>query len=231
MALFDGYGVLVGTLYKYYCDHPFSRRKYYHCNLKVQAGKRVFRCPVDLDSKRDAHGIQWRVIELLPQAFDSLLRLPDGWHPLDSEPGSGALDYYRTPELQPTCACISATHTSGATEKKSPEPECSLCEAWKYGTGFAAFRDLEPLLMHARKLFIFGEPFRTGNGVHNIHQNQGDSPQSQWYAENGAWQDGAVVVLRRDHTLAAFLCKFNTQSFFPSSSTAPESIALQSHAL
>jgi len=170
MALFDGYGVLVGTLYNYYCDHPFSRRKYYHCNLKVQAGKRVFRCPVDLDSKRDAHGMQWRVIELLPEAFHALLRLQDGWHPLDSEPGSGALDYYRTPELQPTCSSVSANHVSGSIEK-SPEPESPLCEAWKYGTGFAAFRDLELLLMHSRKLFIFGEPFRTGNGVHNIHQN------------------------------------------------------------
>lgn len=225
MALYDGYGVLVGTLYKYYCDHPFSRRNYYHCNLKVLVGKRVFLCPVDLDSKRDAHGIQWRVIELSPQDFHPLLHLKDGWHTLESEPGSGALDYYRTPELQPTCASLSATHESGSVEK-SQEPEPSPCEAWKYGTGSVAFRDLELLLMHSRKLFIFGEPFRKGNGVHNIHQNQGDPPQSQWYAENGIWQDGAVVVLRRNHTLAAFLCKFSTQSFLPSSSISSESVVI-----
>jgi len=229
MPLIDGYGVLVGTLYKYYCDRTFSRRKYYHCNLKVKAGKRVFLCPVDLDSKRNAHGIQWQVIDLSPDDFLSLVHLPEGWHSLDSEPGSGALDYYRSPELQSGSTPVSTAHKSGAIHK-TPEPESPVCQPWKYGTGSAAFRDLELLLMHARKLFIFGEPFRTGHGVHNIHQNQGDPPQSQWAAENGIWQDGGVVVLRRDHTLAAFLCKFNTQSCFPRLFSSPESTVLQDRA-
>jgi hypothetical protein len=215
MPLYDGYGVLVGTLYKYYCDRAFSNRQYYHCNLKVLAGKRVYHCPVDLDSKKDAHGIQWRVVELAPDDFQSILHLPDGWHSLDSQLGSGALDYYRSPELQSTHETISADSDSG-TDKKTAESLFVSQARWKFGTGSAAFRELEGLLIQSRKLFVFGEPFRTGNGVHNIHQNQGDPPESQWHQENGIWQDGAVIVLRHDHTVAAFLCKFNTQSFFPS---------------
>lgn len=207
MPLHDGYGVLVGAMQNYYCDHALSDREYYHCTIKVRAAGRVFRCPVDLDSKRDADGMHWRVVELAPGAFEQILHLRDGWHPLYSEPGSGALDYYRSAELQPTGECREAGDEA-------------LCPSWNYGTGSAAFRDLDPLLKHSRKLYIFGEPFRTGYGVHNIHQNQGDPPRSRWYPENGIWQDGAVLALRRDKSVAAFLCKFKTQSFFPKADVA-----------
>ena len=212
MPLYDGYGVLVGTLQKYYCDRPFSEKAYYHCNIKVRAGKKFYRCPVDLDCKKDAHGVQWRVIELNPGALQQVLHFQEGWHPLDSVSGSGALDYYLSPELQ------SANESSMAipdSENHGQNVNAPLCPSWQYGTGPAAFKDLEPLLVAAHKLFIFGEPFRTGNGVHNIHQNQGDPPDSQWYPENGIWQDGAVIVLRHNKTVAALLCKFNTQRFFP----------------
>ena len=214
MPLYDGYGVLVGTLMKYYCDRAFSPQTYYHCNLKVRAGRRIYRCPVDLDHKKDAHGVQWRVVELAPGALRQILHFQEGWHSLDSQPGSGAIDYYRSPEFQPTCDCRQALSHSEHQEAAVDE---AVPVSWKYGTGPAAFRDLEPLLTHSRKLFIFGERFRTGCGVHNIHQNQGDPPDSQWYSENGIWQDGAVVAMRRDNSLAAFLCKFNTQRFFADS--------------
>ena len=213
MQLFDGYGVLVGTLQNYYCDHAVNDGTYYHCNLKVRARGKIFRCPVDLDSKNDAHGLQWRVVELPPEALHQILYFQEGWHPLDSLPGSGAIDYYRSPELQPTYNSREVAPDSDNNE----EEDGTLRTSWKYGTGPAAFRDLEPLLKHSRKLFIFGEPFRTGKGVHNIHQNQGDPPESKWHHENGIWQDGAVVILRRDKTVAAFLCKFNTQHFFSDS--------------
>ncbi len=213
MPLYDGYGVLVGTLQKYYCDNVFSDRNYYHCNLKVRAGSKFYRCPVDLDSKQDAHGIEWRVVELAPAAFQHLLHLPEGWHPLESDSDSGALDYYRTPAFWPTCTL---TEPDSDTLELREAP--SRCDPWKYGTGFEAFKELEPLLSHSRRVFVFGEPFRSGNGVHNIHQNQGDPPESQWHHENGVWQDGGVIVYGRDHRLDAFLCKFNTQSFFPYSS-------------
>ncbi len=212
MPLDDGYGVLVGTLHNYYCDRAYSEMEYYHCNIKLRAGARVFRCAVDLDSKREADGMHWRVVELDPDAFKPVLQFREGWHPLESEPGSGALDYYRSPELQPTAECMDASRN---TRKHGVIEQKAFDATWKYGTGTAAFRDLEPLLVYTRKLFIFGEPFRRGHGVHNIHQNQGDPPESRWYQENGIWQDGAVVVQRRNKTLAAFLCKFKTQRFFP----------------
>jgi len=64
----------------------------------------------------------------------------------------------------------------------------------------------------AGRTVVFGEPFDRGSGMHNVHQNQGDPPGSQWWPENGIWQDGAVMTERRDGALVAFVSKFSTQA-------------------
>jgi uncharacterized protein YukJ len=38
--------------------------------------------------------------------------------------------------------------------------------------------------------------FKPGNGVHNIHMNQGNDPK--FAADNGVWQDGALLIHFRD---------------------------------
>ncbi|NTU69053.1 MAG: YukJ family protein [Chlorobiaceae bacterium] len=186
MPLNDGYGVLVGTLLSYSCDAGHTNGHYYHCTLMVKTRFAHYRCPVDLDSKEQATGIEWRIIELGDAQAFPLSAMGNGWHRLESHPGSGALDYCRS----------------------SLFPADGI---WERGTGRRAFMSMEPLLSQASRLFIFGEPFRTGRGVHNIHQNQGDPPSSRWAPENGPWQDGAIVVERRDGTVAAFLCRFRSQ--------------------
>jgi hypothetical protein len=205
MPLFDGYGVLAGSLLRYGCDNRQDESHYYHCSLLVRARGDVYRCVVDLDSKHRRDGIQWKVVELPPEQAEPLRKRPDGWHYIKMNANSGALDYYRSEWLGPTAECVLAGREEGSNR---------YC--WKYGTGHDAFRDLEPLLRRGRRIFVFGEPFRNGRGVHNIHQNQGDPPDSRWAGENGSWQDGAVMVERPDGTVAAFLCKFSTQRFFVS---------------
>jgi len=210
MPLFDGYGVLVGRLSRYACDKRQDDSHYYHCNLFVRTPKGVYPCAVDLDSKHRRDGLQWKVVELAPEEVGEVTSFRDGWHELAMSEGSGSLDYYRSPALGPSAECVHANHASGVESVESVEV---AKEAWKYGTGYHAFRDLEALLKQARRIFVFGEPFRNGKGVHNIHQNQGDPPDSRWAAENGPWQDGAVMVERHDSSVAAFLCKFSTQRF------------------
>lgn len=79
--------------------------------------------------------------------------------------------------------------------------------------GLDALADLEPLVSAARRVFVYGEPFRQPDlGVHNIHQNHGDPLGSRWSAENGVWQDCATVVQREDGSYGAFCNKFRTQS-------------------
>ncbi|TCD47884.1 DUF2278 family protein [Chlorobium sp. N1] len=199
MPLNDGYGVLCGTIGNWYCDRSRVEGEYFHCNLRVRARGRYYRCPVDLDSKQLSDGLQWRIVDPVPPFPSPLERFADGWHPLASRPGTGAIDYYRSPELQ-------------VPDSFSPS-DGGLPPGWRSGTGRNAFRELEPLLVACRRIFVFGEPFRRGSGVHNIHQNQGDPPHSRWRRENGSWQDGGLFMLRHDGSVAAFLCKFKTQKF------------------
>lgn len=60
-----------------------------------------------------------------------------------------------------------------------------------------------------------------GLGVHNIHPNQGAPAGSQWWQENGIWQDGATIVQKADNSFVAFLSKFKTQSYQTDSNGHP----------
>jgi len=51
---------------------------------------------------------------------------------------------------------------------------------WTSGSHLEAAEALEPVLVVGRRVLVFGEPFSTGLGMHNVHQNQGDPANSQW---------------------------------------------------
>jgi hypothetical protein len=83
---------------------------------------------------------------------------------------------------------------------------------WLRSDGNNALTALEAELIGNRKVYLFGERFTTGQGVHNVHQNQGDPAGSQWWDENGVWQDGGVGVEREDGTLFVWQVRFNSQA-------------------
>jgi hypothetical protein len=83
---------------------------------------------------------------------------------------------------------------------------------WHPSDGDNALDALEPHLAAATRIYLFGQRFTTGHGVHDVHLNQGDPAGSQWYAENGIWQDGAVMCENPDGTVILWQIKFNTQS-------------------
>lgn len=83
---------------------------------------------------------------------------------------------------------------------------------WRQSNGDNALKALEAELIGNRRVYLFGERFTSGQGVHDVHQNQGDPAGSQWWASNGIWQDGAVAVERPDGTLFFWQVKFNSQA-------------------
>ena len=72
---------------------------------------------------------------------------------------------------------------------------------------------LEGIIDRGIRFYIFGEPFSSGLGVHNIHQNQGDPIGGGHDAENAIWQDGATIVETSQGQFLGFLNKFKTQAF------------------
>jgi hypothetical protein len=84
---------------------------------------------------------------------------------------------------------------------------------WIRSDGNNALLALEAVLVGTPKVYLFGDRFGASDqGVHDVHQNQGDPAGSQWWDLNGIWQDGAVAVERPDGTLFVWQVRFNSQS-------------------
>ncbi|MDQ4070125.1 MAG: YukJ family protein [Actinomycetota bacterium] len=211
MAL-DRYGVLVGTLLRHHRDRPDTQGRWFHVNLEVSAGGQTYRGAVDVDSKQSAIGVEWRVVALSGADLGPVAGLPEGYHDLAMTATSGAVDFVRSRWARAAPGCVFAAMPDALARwllallgRRVPP--------WSKGSNLEAASALEPLLAGNPRVLIFGEPFATGLGMHNIHQNQGDPPGSQWWDENGIWQDGLTMVHQSDGTILAFLNKFTSQSY------------------
>ena len=210
MPLSNGYGVVIGTRHDYFRDPPDNFGRYYHGNLVVHAPLGNYTCAIDVDPKNMPDGIQWRVVRIRAADLVGLASLSDGWHDLASLPTSGALDYPRSRVLHPPFV-IHTVRFAGWLSRLLGWLRWN--PPWNSGTGFQALTDLEGILEVGVRFYVFGEPFSTGLGVHNIHQNQGDPVGGGHDAENAIWQDGGTIVETADGALWGFLNKFKTQSF------------------
>lgn len=211
MAL-DRYGVLVGTLTSHFRDTPDDQGRWFHVNLVVRVNEQSYRCAVDVDSKQSATGVEWKTLTLTGTDLGTVDALPEGYHDLAMSATSGAVDFVRSRWLRPSPGCVFVALPDAVTRflmgllgRRIP--------AWQRGSNLDAASALEALLAGSPQVLVFGEPFTTGLGMHNVHQNQGDPSGSQWWEENGPWQDGLTMVRRSDGTLVAFLSKFTSQAY------------------
>lgn len=210
MGLKNGYGLVIGQKSNYFRDPPDNFGRYYHGNLVVQTPIGAYHCAIDVDPKSMPDGVQWRVVQVRPVDFASMKALAEGWHSLTPNAQSGALDDIRSPTLHPPFLIWTVRYDSCLSRLVN---FLRWNPPWKSGTGIQALTDLESVLSQGVRFYVFGEPFSTGLGVHNIHQNQGDPIGGGHDAENAIWQDGAIIVETSQGGFIGFLNKFKTQSF------------------
>src|SRR3954451_17427207 len=93
------YGVLIGTLNHIEREPPDNFGRYFHGFLYVDAPLGQYKCAVDVSTPsginvehRELHGLD-------KQLFSTISNLPNGWHLLQRNDVSGALDYIRSPIL------------------------------------------------------------------------------------------------------------------------------------
>ena len=209
MPLAHGYGALVGTLVSSVRDTPDNQGRWFHVNLTVQTEAGSYRCAIDVDSAKSSVGVQWRTFAVSAAELGPVAALTDGFHLLASTPTSGAVDLIRHPAFRPRGGCVFVTAPPAWLAAINA---WLAAHSWTAGDNVAAATALESVLQVGARVIVFGEPFTTGLGVHNVHQNQGDPLGSPWAAENGIWQDGATLVMNQDGGYAAFVSKFSTQS-------------------
>jgi hypothetical protein len=234
MPLDHGYGVAIGTFASFTREDPTDYGTWYHGKLHIDTPAGQYEAALDVDTPSGV-GVSYRVVDdLTTQDIPALAALPSGFTPLPSTPTSGALDYVRSPILRDGWVVRRLRWWMGAfRSRRHPQPwgPTALDSAvarlqgwwrwlwwwrwrsfpWISSDGDNALDVLEALFPTAARIYIFGEPFDTGLGVHNVHLNQGDPPGPH-QAENGIWQDGAVLVARADGSVTIWQVKFNTQS-------------------
>lgn len=92
---------------------------------------------------------------------------------------------------------------------------------WVASTGDNALTALEHVLPGSQRVFLFGQHYASGNGVHNVHMNQGDPVGSPHAAGDGVWQDGMVAVQVADGSLFCWQVRFNSQSLHTDAAGRP----------
>jgi len=194
------YGVVVGQ----YLNYTTNQGQWMHVDLNIQADKIQYQAAVDVNEPNGM--FQYQVFNNLDTSlFTTISALPDGWHHLDSNPTSGAMDYARSPILQKPLGCLALFWSIwDAFFGANIQP-------WTNVTGNEAGDALVAMVTGSQKVYAFGAPYTSGYGVHDVHCNQGDPP-GQFQHLDGIWQDGCVFVLKADGSLSAYLVKFSTQS-------------------
>ncbi len=223
MGLSHGYGVAIGTFASFTRDDPDEFGNYYHGILRINTPAGQYQAALDVDTPSGV-GVSYRVVDDLTTArLPQVTALADGFHALASTPTSGALDYVRSPILRDGWVVVRVRralrlwHASwldlllGGFRRLFDRAIRWRSFPWVPSAGDNTLDVLEAMLPTATRLYIFGEPFNTGLGVHNVHQNQGDPPGPH-QAENAIWQDGAVAMQYSDGTVKIWQVKFNTQS-------------------
>jgi len=186
-ASMKNYGVLKGRAEKFARDSDADP----HSELLVDADGTKYRVAINVRSSRGPQAqrlVEYAIIDdVRGAAIDDAQKLPTGWSDLrDGVEDGAAIDYirsnlFRASDLKPL-----------VHDKAGPDNDL--------------FERVEALLQRAIRdteatVYAFGEKwgpesqadqyfgFKPGNGVHDIHMNQGDSSEP-----NATYQDGALLV-------------------------------------
>ncbi len=198
--MLPNYGVLIGN----FVSSGQHQGQWLHAILNLNVSGVPYECAVDVNEP--TQGFQYKIFDNMDNTlFQNILSLPDGYHPLPRNSNSGAIDYARSPILNKKLGCLAIILVVWNAIFKTNE------KVWITVAGSEAGNALISMVQNSSKVYVFGAPYTNGNGMHDVHCNQGDPP-GQFFPENGIWQDGCVFVLKNDGTLSAYLGMFLNQT-------------------
>src|SRR5262245_9373646 len=168
-----------------------------HYQVLVEAGGTQYRLAVNVRSKYEPHDLLYLIVNDFRHPITAGLgSLPVGFNGLASQPAGNALDFVRGNLVDQHQFRVVPTTGPGNDDDLNDRIDFQIrraqadpaSEIYAFGTRWGPER--------GQRDKIFG--FDPGNGVHNIHMNQGnpDLPpgQKDFFEENGVWQDGALLI-------------------------------------
>jgi uncharacterized protein YukJ len=182
----EPYGVLKGRA----IGRRFGRGRKPHYQIHLFAGDDDFRVAVNIGSDSQPADLLYLVDDQFQHPITCLLDdLSPGFTQLDRRPGGTALDYIRGGLFEPARLRVLPAALPGPDNDLNEQLDRHIQrvmadeEAWAYafGSRWGPERQRDD---------YFG--FRPGNGIHNVHMNQGNNDRHR--DEDGTWQDGGLVL-------------------------------------
>jgi uncharacterized protein YukJ len=212
MAL-KNYGVLKGQA----IERKLGEGQTPHYQVLLSDGDVKYRIAINVKSKQSPSELFYFVDENFDHPIiKGLVGLKNGFNHLDRKPGGAALDFIRG-NLFDTAQMKPLPHdVPGPDNDLNELIELYLKRAidskdttiYAFGEKWGPEKDIKDK--------YFG--FLPGNGIHDIHMNQGNAGQFQ--KDNGVWQDGGLLIHypSRQQWVGIFLA-FQSQSFHTDDTT------------
>ena len=201
------YGILKGTVIGHLRDADDD-----HYQIQVKAGTTMHRIASNVKSSAPnaPSTLLFQSTTTLPDKFTKELRaLAHGYKKLASRPGGLAIDYVRSGLVTPKSMKPVPPDAPGVDNDLKDLLEAAVVKAIREpGSVVYAFgAKWGPEKRKADQYF----KFLPGNGIHDIHMNQGNS--GKYKRDNGIYQDGALVVEYPGGKWRAFYFAFQSQTF------------------
>ena len=181
-----------------------------HFQILVSDDKLLYRIAVNVESQEPPSDVLYYVDENFKHPIKDLLEpMPKGYNLLESKPGGMALDFIRGNLFDTSLMKPLPYDIPGADNDLNELVQKYVARA---------------VSMESSSIYAFGERwgpedardsffgFAPGNGIHDIHMNQGSSDAFKKY--DGVWQDGGLIIHLPDENkwIAIFLA-FQSQCF------------------
>jgi uncharacterized protein YukJ len=173
-----------------------------HYLIDVAAGGTTYQVAVNIESTDGSEVLYFLNENFTPPDAAALQNLATGMTQLTTQ-GNPAIDYVRsTANGQPIV-------TQGQTQLL-PLPGKTASSNLKN----AVIQYLNQAVADANgTIYAFGSQYTEGNGIHDIHMNQGN-PAGSFEKDNGIWQDGMLIFeLPASGSWAAIFIAFQTESW------------------
>jgi uncharacterized protein YukJ len=205
MAL--NYGVLKGTVAGHLRDADDD-----HYQILIHAGKTVHRiaCNVKSSAPKAPSTLLFQAKTSLPSELTGkLTELKPGFTKLPSKAGGIAMDYVRGGLVAPKSMKPVPPDEPGVDNDLKDKLEVAVVKAveekgsviYAFGAKWGPEADKPDAYFK----------FVPGNGIHDIHMNQGNS--GKYMKDNGVYQDGGLVFSYPNGKWQAFFFAFQSQTF------------------
>ena len=199
------YGVLKGTVTGHLRDADDD-----HYQILVAAGKTMHRIAVNVHSTLNPPDLRFQSLTALPSSLTVALKaLPPGFKKLASKPGGIAQDFVRGGLIKTSNFKVVPGNIPGADNDLKDKLEGAVVDAMdqKGSIVYALGAKWGPEPKKKDQYF----KFLPGNGIHDIHMNQGNDKGHA--GDDGIFQDGCLFFEYPNGKYRAFFMAFQSQSF------------------